>query len=242
MVRSRSKALLAAVAVVAILATALAGTVAFANPAGLPADDAGRTLSVNGAAQVTLKPDIAYVTLGTLTQDAGAAAARTANNKLMGSVYAALKAQGVDTDRDVKTTNYSMYPRYDETGKKITGYEISNNIQVKVRNLDKLGGIIEAATSAGANTSNGLYFDVEDREGAYNQALEQAIANARLRAETLVKSAGATLGAVVSASESGSYNPWPVYYGRDLAADGGVPVSSGTMQVSASVSVTFELR
>ncbi len=241
MLRNRRKALLAAVSVVAMMLL-LAGTVAFATPAALPENTGARTISVNGTAQVTLKPDIAWVSLGTLTQHASAEAARKANNTLMAKVYEALKAQGVDLDKDVKTTNYSINPRYEENGAKITGYDIKNTIQVRVRSLDKLGAILEAATQAGANTSGGLYFDVENREDAYNQALEKAIENARLRAQTLAKSAGATLGPVVSASESGGYNPRPIYFTRGYAADGGVPVSSGTMQVSASVGVTFELR
>lgn len=241
MFRNRRKVLHAAVSSVAMMLL-LAGTVAFATPAALPENSGARTISVNGTAQVTLKPDIAWVSLGTLTQDVSAEAARKANNTLMAKVYDALKAQGVDLDKDVKTTAYSINPRYEENGTKITGYNINNTIRVKVRDLDKLGSILETATQAGANTSGGLYFDVENREGAYNQALEKAIENARLRAQTLAKSAGAVLGPVVSASESGGYNPRPIYFSRGYAADGGVPVSSGTMQVSASVGVTFELR
>lgn len=241
MLRNRRKALPAAISVVAMMIL-LAGTVAFATPAALPDNTGARTISVNGSAQVTLKPDIAWLNLGTLTQGASAEAARKANNTLMAKVYEALKGQGVDLDRDAKTTNYSINPRYEEHGTKITGYDVNNTVRVKVRNLDKLGAILEAATLAGANTSGGLCLDVENREDAYNQALAKAIENARLRAQTLANSAGAALGAVVSASESGGYSPRPIYYSRGYAADGGVPVSSGTMQESASVGVTFELR
>jgi uncharacterized protein YggE len=122
MIFTRHKILFTSIAVIAILTTALAGTVAFAGPAtSLPADAAQRTVAVSGSAQVTLKPDIAYVTFGTLTYDASANAARDANNTLMGKVIAALKAQGVDTDKDVKTVNYSINPRYDANGTQITG-------------------------------------------------------------------------------------------------------------------------
>lgn len=240
----KNKIIIAAMAAVIILAAAFAGT-ALANPAErLAAGTDARTVSVSGNAQVTLKPDIAFLNFGTQNRGADVAAARDANNKLMEKVFAALKAKGVDMDKDVKTINFSVSPIYDETGKKVTEYQIDNSIQVKVRNLDKLGEIMEAATAAGANTAGGLYFDVEDREGAYNQALTEAIKNARMRAETLAKSAGTSLGAVVSATENGSYYPYypPIYYGRDYAMDGGVPVSSGSLQVSAAVSVTFELR
>lgn len=245
MLPARRRIIVSVAAVVAVLATALAGSMALA-AAPQPADAAsGRSVSVNGSAQVTLKPDIAYVSFGTLTQNADATAARDANNKLMAKVVDALKAQGIDADKDVKTTNYSVNPRYDTNGTKIIGYEINNSIQVKVRDLNKLGAVMDAAVAAGANLAGGLYFDVENREDAYNQALEQAVADARARAETLAKSAGAALGAVTSASENGGYTPpGPIYYARDAAMDGAgsVPVSSGTLTVSASVSVTFELQ
>ena len=241
----KNKVLFATIAAITLLTTALSGTLAAASPAGaLPADSAAaRTINVNGSAQVTLKPDIAYISFGTLTYETTAVAARDANNALMAKVMDALKAQGIDTDKDVQTTNYSINPRYSQDGKQIIGYEVSNNIQVKVRNLDKLGTILEAATAAGANIANGLYFDVEDREAAYNQALVKAIDNAKLRAGTLAKSAGGTLGAVVSASESGGYYPpGPVYYRGAMDSAGSVPVSTGSMQVSASVNITFELK
>lgn len=238
----RNKTAVAAIAAAVLLAAALAGT-ALASPARPAGEGSARTVAVSGNAQVTLKPDIAYLSFGTQNRGADVAKTRDANSKLMEQVFAALKAKGVDVDKDVKTTNFSVNPIYDENGKAVTEYQIDNSIQVKVRNLDKLGEIMEAATAAGANTAGGLYFDVEDREAAYNVALVEAIKNAKMRAETLAKSAGAKLGAVVSAMENGSYSPWyPVYYGRDYAMDGGVPVSTGSMQVSASVSVTYELN
>jgi uncharacterized protein len=241
----KNKIVFAIVAALVLLTTILAGTLAFAKSApSLPADTSSRTVSVSGNAQVTIKPDIAYVSLGTVTQDATVTAARDANNALMAKVIAALKAQGIDTDKDVTTTNYSINPRYDANGAKTTGYEINNNIQVKVRDLDKLGAILEAATAAGANNAGGLSFDKENSEDAYNQAIVQAIANAKQRAEALAKSANATLGTVVTISENGSYSPSPIYYGRGMAADSAasVPVSTGSLQISATVSVTYELK
>jgi len=245
MIFKRHKLLFTSIAAIAILTTALAGTLASAGPAAnLPADAAQRTVAVSGSAQMTLKPDIAYVTFGTLTYDASAGAARDANNILMAKVMDALKAQAVDTEKDVKTVNYSINPRYDANGTQITGYEINNSIQVKVRSLDKLGAIMDTAAAAGANLANGLSFGVEDSETAYNQALVKAIENAKQRADTLAKSAGGTLGAVVSASENGGYYPpSPIYYARGaMDSAGSVPVSSGTLQVSANVSITYALN
>ena len=113
-----------------------------------------------------------------------------------------------------------------------------------LKNIDKLGQIIGKATSAGANISNGLYFDVLDREGTYNQAVIKAIANAKLSAQTLAKSAGGQLGSVINVVESSSYNPYPIYQGIFDKAEMGstVPVSYGTIDISATVDVTYELK
>ena len=235
----------ALIATVLIVAAGFAGSLALAKPAEMiPANGNTYSISVSGNAQVSLKPDVAYVTLGALTYDASAAIARNTNNELMTKVMAAVKAQGVAAE-DIKTVNYSVSPRYDQNSTKIIGYEINNSIQVKVKNIDKLGLVIQDGTAAGANMANGLYFDVQDREGAYNQALTKAIENARMRAETLAKSAGGQLGAVLNVSENGGYNPWPIYRGGfyDKSGSGnGAPVSSGNMDISAAVSITFELK
>ena len=240
----QNKAIAAIAIVVVLFAAALAGPALAGSAEKLPAGADSRTVSVSGSAQVTLKPDIAYMSFGTQTRGAAAAAARDANSKLMEKVLAALKAKGVDVDKDVKTTNFSISPIYDESNKKVTEYQVYNSIQVKVRDLEKLGEVMEAAAAAGANTADGLYFDVEDREAAYNQALVKAIENARMRAQTLAGSAGATLGGVVCVSENGGFNPgpYPIFRGRETWDTGSVPVSPGSLQVSAAVNITFELK
>ncbi len=242
---SRSKAVAAVMIAMVLLAATLMGT-ALASPAEkAPASAEARTVSVSGSARVTLTPDIAYMNFGVQNRAADAAAARDANSAAMGKVLTALKAKGVDTDKDVKTTNFSINPIYDDKNQKVTEYQVYNTIQVKVRDLDKLGEVMEAATAAGANTADGLWFDVEDREAAYNQALVKAIENARQRAQTLAGSAGATLGDVQSVTENGSYNPgpYPIFYDRvNSGVKGSVPVSAGSMDVSASVNITFSLK
>ena len=242
MIRKNKGFMISAIVLAVLITTALAGTLAFAKPAAAPAG--GNSVSVSGTAQVTLKPDVAYVTFGTQTSDADAAKARTANDTLMKKVLDALKAQGVD-EKDIKTVDFAINPRYDANGTAVTGYDVVNSVQVKVKNLDKLGGIMDAALAAGANNASNLYFDVENREEAYNQAVVKAIDNAKQRAETLAKSAGRTLGAVTAVTESGGYNPYPMFVTRDAAMTAGagsVPVSSGEMQISASISITYELK
>lgn len=246
---NKTKIFAVVVAAVAIVSITFAGSLALAKPSqGLPADDsaASRTVSVSGNAQRTLQPDIAMIDFSVQTINAANVTdGRDANNASMEKVMAALKAQGVDTDKDVKTVNYSINPSYGVDGKQVTGYDIVNSVEVKVRDMDKLGAVMEATTTAGADSVSGLSFSMEDPSAAYNLALQDAIANAKARAETLAQKAGATLGAVVCASEGGYYPPSPIYYGRDMAGGingGAVPVSSGSIQVSATVSITYELK
>lgn len=226
------------VASMLVLAAGLAGSIALAQPSPAPAEN-GNTVSVSGSAQVALKPDIAYVTLGVLSADSDFKKAGAANDTAMAKVLSAVKAQGVE-DKDIQTVNYSINPRYSADGKTITGYEVNNSVRVKVRSLDKLGAVLSDATTAGANSAYGLSFDVEDREAAYNQALTMAIKDAKQRAETLAKSAGTTLGTVLSVSESGGYTPYPIFVTWDKAAAS--PMSPGSLNVTASVNVTYALQ
>jgi uncharacterized protein len=203
---------------------------------------AANGISVMGQGSITVKPDVANVTLGVETMDTDAGKARTANDAAMARVLAAIKGFGISED-DVTTTNFTMYPRYDDKGEKITGYTVSNTVNVKVKDLDKLGDVLGAASTAGANTAGGISFDVLDRTTAYNQALEQAMSKAKARAQVIAEACGVTLGRAITINESSSYSG-PIYAMAESAmADkaASVPVSGGTLDVTASVSVVYEI-
>jgi uncharacterized protein YggE len=126
----------------------------------------------------------------------------------------------------------------------IIGYIVSNNINVTVKNLDKLGDVLTAATAAGANMAGGISFDVLDRTGAYNQALAQAMDKAKARAQVMAQACGVTLGRALTINESSSYSG-PTYAAStslkgDVAAPA-VPVAAGQLEVTASVSVVYEI-
>jgi uncharacterized protein YggE len=199
-------------------------------------------ISVSGSGEVSVKPDVATFTVGVETTDADAAKARAANDAAMQKVLDALKAQGVAQD-DLQTNSYNIYPRYDDKGTKITGYTVNNQVDVKVRNLDKLGDTLGAAGSAGANTAGAIRFDISDRTAAYNQALEQAMAKAQARAKVIAEACGVKLGKATVINETSTYSG-PVVRGESLTGavkDASVPVSGGELQVSASVSVSFSI-
>jgi uncharacterized protein len=202
-------------------------------------------ISVTGQGKITLKPDVAIITLGVQTTDADAAKARKANNDAMAKVLAALKGFGI-AGADITTTDFSINPTYNDKGDKITGYTVSNTLSVKVKALDKLGDVLTAASTAGANTSGGISFDILDRTAAYNQALAQAMDKAKARADIMAKACGVTLGKALTISESSSYSG-PVFAAANESVAAGdtksiaVPVSSGSLDVSASVNVVYEI-
>lgn len=199
-------------------------------------------ISVSGQGSVYVKPDMATVQFGVQTLDADAGKARTANDDAMGKVIAAVKALGVSAD-EITTTNYSINPQYDSDNVNITGYAVNDTVSVKVLDLTKLGDVISAAVSAGANSSYGVNFDVQDRSDAYNQALAQAMDKAKARAALMAQACGVTLGRVMTINES-SYSPGPMvamdesFAGAKAAS---TPVSSGQLEIQASVSVVYEI-
>lgn len=207
-----------------------------------------RTLSVNGSGQVTLTPDIAYVTVGVQTEGKDASKAVAENNTQTQKVIDALVKGGVDS-KDIKTTNFNIFPRqeYDNNGKptgEIT-YVVNNSVYVTVRDLEMIGDLLNAVVLAGANSVQGIQFDVENKTEAYAQAQEKAVANAKAQAENLASAAGVTLGQVITINTYGGATPLPKYDrsgGVVLAESAPVPVSPGEMKISVDVNMVYEIK
>ena len=204
-----------------------------------------RTITVTGTGMVTLTPDIAYITIGVHSQDPSASVAMTTNNTSAQAVISTIKAAGV-ADKDIQTTNFSIYPQqqYDTNGK-IIGiiYMVDNSVYVTVRDLAKLGGLLDASVKAGANTINSISFDVADKTAALSQARLAAVANAKKQADELTGATGVTLGSVQTISYYDSTPPVAVPMARALSADSGsVPVQAGSMQITTTVTIVYELK
>lgn len=206
-----------------------------------------RTLSVTGAAQATLKPDIAYINIGVHSENADAKEAVASNNASSQSVMDALKVQGVDA-KDILTTNFSIYPQdeWGPDGQKIgTKFMVDNTVYVTLRDLNKIGDILGAAVTAGANSINGIQFDVADKTPYLSNARKAAVENAYLQAQDLAKSAGVELGPVQSI---GYYNTYAAPLPMDMKGVGGggaasaVPVSSGQLSITVDVNVVYEIK
>jgi uncharacterized protein len=206
-----------------------------------------RTITVTGNGKVTLTPDIAYISIGVHTENASAKDAVAGNNTQAQAVVATIKGFGV-ADKDIQTTNFSIYPQqqYDTNGK-VTGitYVVDNTVYVTVRDLTKLGDLLDSTVSSGANNINSIQFDVADKTEALSQARLAAVADAKKQADELTKATGVTLDQVQSISYSDSTVPITMQYAAKadvLAAPASVPVQAGSMQIETTVMIVYGLK
>jgi uncharacterized protein len=206
-----------------------------------------RTITVTGTGMVTLTPDIAYVSIGVHTQNASAKDAVAANNTQAQAVIATLKGMGI-AEKDIQTTNFSIYPQpqYDSNGNSTgeTLYIVDNTVYVTVRDLTKLGNLLDTAVSSGANSITGVTFDVADKTVSLAQARQAAAADAKKQANELTQAAGVKLGDIQSISYFDSTPPVPIQYARAEAAPAAssVPIQAGSMQITTTVTLVYEIK
>jgi len=207
-----------------------------------------RTINVTGNAQVILAPDIAYISIGVHSEAKSAREAVASNNTQTQAVTDAIKGQGVDA-KDIQTTNFSVYQqeKFAPTGEDLGSFFMTDNtVYVTMRDITKIGDILDASISAGANSIYGITFDVQNKETALATGRDEAMADAKAQADELAKAAGAKLGAVQSISYYSS-SPVPVYFDTKAASagvggGGSVPISSGQLTLTVSVSVTYAIK
>ena len=207
-----------------------------------------RTVSVTGAGSANLVPDIAYIYLGVHTEKPSASEAVDENNAQTQKMIEALKDFGIAA-KDIRTTNFSIWPqeRYDQftgtpTGEKT--YIVDNTVYVTVRDLDKLGDLLDTVVAAGANTVNSIQFDVADKSEALKNARAEAVKNAEEQAKELTDVAGVKLGKIQSIGFYDS-SPYPVFDGKGgggAAMESSVPIQPGQLTFTVSVSVTYEIK
>lgn len=216
----------------------------FAQDTGSGSGNGDRTVTVNGVATIKAKPDEAIVALGVQTQANTAQGALSENAVKMTALIASLMDKGIAKD-DIATSSVSLYPTYGNSGVAITGYQADNEVNVTLHDISTVGSVIDDAVKAGANLSNGITFQLSDENQGVNQALDDAVANARSKAETLAGAGGAQLGEVVSIQEGSVGSTPPIYYARDAmaagAAEASTPISPPTLETQVSVTVTWAL-
>jgi uncharacterized protein YggE len=202
-----------------------------------------RTVTVSGNATIKSAPDEAVVSLGVQTQASTAQAALAQNADKMNAVIAAIVGQGI-TKADLATEGVSLYPTYGQNGQNVTGYQASNIVDVTVRDMNKVGVIIDTAVGAGANLANGITFKLSDQNQGVNTALAAAVADAQSKAEALASAGNAQLGQVVSIDETTASAPPPIFYGRAMSAGASpapTPVQPPTLETQVSVTVVWAL-
>ncbi|OGL74414.1 hypothetical protein A3E39_00890 [Candidatus Uhrbacteria bacterium RIFCSPHIGHO2_12_FULL_60_25] len=206
------------------------------------------TITVGGEGKVSTKPDIARVSLGVQSDASTVNAAQSDNTKKMNAIIDAVKVLGVAKE-DITTENYNIYPRteWKDGRSSIVGYTVSQNVSLKVRDLDKVGDVLAKAGELGANQVGGISFTIDEPKLLQDEARLKAIADARKKADVLVGQLGLTIVKVVTFSESGGPTPPPMpYYAKsaDMALEAAAPpqIEPGQQDVVSNVSVTFEVR
>lgn len=231
-------------AVAALLAAALPA-LAHASPVPAAMSATGPLVTISADAQVERAPDLAVMTAGVVTQAATASEAMQANAQRMGEVLAALRRAGV-AERDIQTSRLLLQPRYDYQDRRaprLDGYQASNQVSVRMRELDRAGRVIDALVAAGANEVSGPGFEVAEADAALDAARTAAVAKARARADLYARALGLRVKRVVSLSESQARMPPPGPVLR-MAAEGAgsTPVAPGEVALTATVTLVVELE
>jgi uncharacterized protein YggE len=202
------------------------------------------TISMNGHGEVRAAPDLVTVNAGVAISGPTAAAALAANTVRMKQVFAALEKMGVP-QRNIQTSQFSVAPQYSNApgneAPHLTGYQVTNQLTVRLEDITGLGKALDALVTAGVNQMNGINFTIQNPGPQLERARADAMADARLRAETYARAAGVTLGPVLSISE-GAEAPKPMYRMMAMEARAPVPVAAGEETVSADVSVVWEIH
>jgi uncharacterized protein YggE len=200
-------------------------------------------ISVTGEATVSAPPDLAQIEGGVTTEARTAREASDSNNAAMGKVLLALKGAGIE-EKDFQTSRLTLQPQYAPNrngANAVVGYRASNRVTIRLRDVTKVASVVDMLVAAGANELGGINFTVSGASKLLDDAREQAIADARRKAEIYAKAAGVTLGSPISISEEGSPGPMPY---RRMAAGmaASAPVAQGEETLRVTVSVSWAIK
>ena len=211
---------------------------------------AANTVTVNGDATVTSAPDEAVIVLTVENDAATAPAAMDATSAQSNQLLAKLKSVSIE-DSAIQTSSVTLYPvrTYDPTtGKEtLTGYRAQNSVKVTLKDAPTVAKVLAAGVETGVTQVSGPDWRLREDSQAVNEALKQAVAHARAKADTLAAAAGASIGEVISISEGSVQVPVPIYSlsagaATDSAKVAEPAVSSGTLDVTATVTITYSLK
>lgn len=194
-------------------------------------------ITVNGVGEIKLAPDMATISLGVETLNESLSTAQKENSQSVSNLINAIKDFGVK-EEDIKTKNFYVYQRYDYSqGEKFLGYQVSNYIDFKTKDVDNVGTIVNKLLESGANKFSGISFSIEDYESAYKLALEKALANAKNKASAIADKEITSY----EVCEEGSYS----IFTRDAYSLSNIDneissIMKGEITVRANIRVVFE--
>jgi len=213
-----------------------------------------RTLTLTGTGEVKSKPDMAIIQLGVVRQAKTARSAVHANNKAMAQVIDTVLSAGV-AEKDVQTSGFSVQPRYTHYPRiksqpqrppEITGYSVTNNLAVIIRDLEIVGEVLDAVVSAGSNRIDNISFSIQNPKPLRDEARRKAVTDAIDKAKLYAQAAGITLGPIMSISEQGGFSPPQPVYRQAMAAKAyaaeAVPIAQGEQKLSMSVHIVWQIK
>lgn len=207
-----------------------------------------RTMTISATGIVAGQPDVATVNVGVLTQAETADEALSKNNQDMSKLFATLVRVGIEK-KDVQTSQFNVNPNYAKSVSssyssrgKIVGYSVTNQVRIMVRDLDRLGSVLDQLSKNGANQMHGISFGFSNPVPLQDKAGIAAILEARRKAELYAEAAGVTLGAVLSIDEQFGGSPRGMQKMAMMESGSTVPIAVGESQITAGVSITFELK
>ena len=207
----------------------------------------GNTISFSGEGKVFAKPDIAKINFAIITEGATSKDAQNKNSPKSKTVVDFLKNQGIE-DKDIKTTYYNISPQYNYprlSAPEIKGYEVSQGFEVKIRDLDKVSGVLDGLVSVGANKIVNLGFSTDEPEVLKTEARAKAISDAKKKANELEKQLGIRLGKIVNFSENTGGFPNGIFYAKSAEAGvggGGPSLPTGENEIVVNVSLTYQIK
>lgn len=227
----------------------ISAIIAFAGKGGVGrGNNNSNTINFTGEGKVYTKPDIAFVDFSVVTQGTDINDVQDANTKKMNNVVDFLKGFGIE-EKDIKTTNYNLYPQYTYENNKIPqimGYQINQTLSVKIRKIDQAGEILKKVVSTGINQVNSFYFGVENDEQMKEQARQAAIEDAKKKAEKMAAQIGIRLGRIVGFIENSGGYPAPMYdyaKGYGIGGGGGTPnIQAGENEIIMNVTLIYEIK
>ena len=206
-----------------------------------------RQISVTGVGHVSATPDLANVTLGVEATARTSREALATNSAAMTKLIAVLAEQNVEA-RDIQTTQLSLFPRFENRNSnsvpRVVGYQATNLVQVRIRNLEILGQILDAISEAGGNRIQSISFGLSNNEELLDIARQNAVKDGIRRAELYASAAGINLGQIISISDTAAQTPRPQHFdmARAETMSMDVPISEGVLNLSASIYMVFEIE